>query len=304
MNRLHVFPVVVSLLLALPIEARGARSSGKAEPAVRESGRIERPLAERFREKLPEAAPGSKAAATLKGNGVEFDPMAAKVESIYRAEGLELKIPKTMTNDQGLRLSVNRAIVDDAVKEAQRAKESETRITEVRETYQGRTVTAMLRELNQAKESLDLARQLGSKDRADSDLLSKAEEMVREGMKLFNVAMSRYNEVAATSRTRDPLRDQSIAPLLSQLARMMSFSSARLREVLEESLREGDIAALSGFATRAREFADAAGRASVTNPMQEAFLNILRQQGLEFANRDEALREADRLVDQQRRFCQ
>ncbi|MCC7404561.1 MAG: hypothetical protein IT288_09215, partial [Bdellovibrionales bacterium] len=52
------------------------------------------------------------------------------------------------------------------------------------------------------------------------------------------------------------------------------------------------------------EFADAAGRASVTNPMQEAFLNILRQQGLEFANRDEALREADRLVDQQRRFCQ
>ncbi|MCB0383961.1 MAG: hypothetical protein KDD43_01110, partial [Bdellovibrionales bacterium] len=179
----------------------------------------------------------------------------------------------------------------------------QSEIAETRETYKGRTVTAMFREIKQARESLELARQLGAKDSVDAELLSKAEDMYREGAKLFSISMRRYNEVASDAKTRDPLKDPSVAPLLGQLARMMSFGSARLREVLEESLREGDVAALNGFTVRAREFGEAASRSSVENPMQEAFVNILREQGLEFASRNEMLREADRMVQNQSKYC-
>ena len=290
---------VVAAFMAVPAQAK---FKGKEE-AAKDRARTEKPLAERFREKAPETAPGSKAGKVLKGNGVKFEPLAAEVKGIYKAEGMDLEIPLNMQTNQGLRLSVNRAIVEDAVAEATKAKKPQSEIAQKRETYSGRTVTAMFREVKQARESLELARQLGAKDGVDGELLTKAEEMYREGAKLFNIAMSRYNEVASDAKTRDPLKDPSVAPLLSQLARMMSFGSARLREVLEESLREGDVAALSGFTVRAREFGEAASRSSVDNPMQEAFINILRQQGLEFADRNEMLKEANRMVKNQGEFC-
>ena len=289
--------VLMATAFALPAQASRKRAK---TPEVREAGRVERPLSERYKARSAKKTAGTKVNQVLKGNGATYEKMVSSVSGVFQRARVSLNIPMSFRNAQGHGRSVNRLIVQDAIAVAKAEGKSKAEIAKIKKTYSGRTVLAMFREIARAEQALELARGLGANGKADVVLLEKAEAMYLEGIKLFEIAMNRYNQITTHgSKTRN---DPSLEQLKTQLARFMSFGSARLREVLEESLAEGDVAALTGFKTRARQFAEATNTSS-KKPMDDAFMNILREQGLEFESRNEMLKEVQRQKRLQKDNC-
>ena len=281
-------------LIVQPAQAmRGGRRAKDAR--AKESRLIEESLSERFKNMLEEKMPGLKAEKVLKGNGVSYKAIVPRISSLFRRAGINRELPLTFQNSQGLGRNVKRAMLSYATRNAQKSGSTAKEIAELRKKFQGRTVLGMYREVLQAEQVLNVVKLLDAKNNADAKLREAAEAMYEAGVKLFEAALHKYNEVATyNSQLRDPLRNPQVRKELEDLASFVAFGSIRLNEVLPESLKGGDLAALKGYAIRARAFSEAVAFNSSTSPMSDAISQILKGQGISFKNRQQQREEVER----------